>query len=61
MSEQAEKKAKPAVNEIFHELRCGRGHEFVDASNIDELLQMADNSGDAVLAEELREFKSDNC
>lgn len=61
MTEQAQSKAKPSVEEIFHQLRCGRGHEFVDSSNIDELLRMADSSNDAVLAEELREFKSDNC
>ncbi len=57
----SENDATPAVDEIYHLLRRGLGHEHVNAANVDELLQLAQIGGDTVLAEELREFKSDNC
>ncbi len=49
----------PSIDEIYHLLRKGLGHEHVSKANVDELLQRAEADGHTVLAEELREYRND--
>ncbi|MBN9463949.1 MAG: hypothetical protein J0H00_22340 [Burkholderiales bacterium] len=47
----------PTIDEIYRQLKKGLGHELVDDNNVFELIRRSEQDGQAVLAQELREWK----
>ena len=51
-------KPRAQIDEIYAQLKRGLGHEHVTDANVPELIQMAQLDGNAVIAEELREWQA---
>lgn len=49
---------KQEASEIYQALRVGRGHDRVSESNVDELISLAQQNGDAQTEVLLREWRS---
>ncbi|MCC7059899.1 MAG: hypothetical protein IT508_06665 [Burkholderiaceae bacterium] len=47
----------PHIEEIYRQLKRGLGHQLVTDENAEELIRRAERDGQAVLAQELREWK----
>lgn len=48
-----------SLDDIYRKLKAGLGHELVDDSNVDELIQMASRQGNETLETILREWKAE--
>jgi hypothetical protein len=57
MSQNRISSARP--EEIYRKLESGTGHELVDDSNVDELIQMAHQKDNATIETILREWRAD--
>jgi hypothetical protein len=57
MSQNRIPSARP--EDIYRKLEGGLGHELVDDSNVDQLIQMAHQKGNATMEAILREWRAD--
>lgn len=57
MGERKSAAGAPNIDEIYRQLKKGLGHEWVDDDNVFELIRRCELDGQAVLAQELREWK----
>ncbi len=58
-SRAAVSSSKDDVTRIYHELKLGSGHELVNDSNVDALIQLAMEYGNTLLEAMLREWRSE--
>ena len=50
--------APASLDDIYRKLKHGVGHELVDDDNVFDLIKLAEQDGNALIAQELREWQS---